>query len=95
MVPFDRLTEDERALVEEIWREGPDCAKFLSRRLRLPLDYTMDRLSDLCGKGWLSRVKGTFLFKRGFRRPKHMNHTYYQLTRKGEIFLREKKRRRV
>ncbi len=88
MKKWELLTEIEQALVEDIRQNGADCAKFISRRHGLDLRETMDLLSLLEKHGWLQRVKGTFLFKRGFRKPKHMNHTYYTLTRPATLFLR-------
>ena len=79
-------------LLLDIERSGPDCAKFISRRLNRPLKEIMDELRALEGLGWLERVRGTFLMKRGFKRPKHMNHTYYGLSRKAELYLREQRR---
>ena len=38
--------------------------------------------------GFLERVKGRFLKKKGLRRPKHMNHTYYELSREARLHLR-------
>jgi len=88
MKSWEELTKTDRMAVLDIKNNGPDCAKFLSRRLNMELSECMALLASLEEAGWLQRVKGTFLFKRGFRRPKHMNHTYYQLTKDGEKILR-------
>ena len=79
-------------LLLDMERSGPDCAKFISRHLKRPLKETMDELKALEGLGWLERIKGTFLMKRGLKRPKYMNHTYYGLSRKAELYLREQRR---
>ncbi|HID98601.1 MAG TPA: DUF2250 domain-containing protein [Thermodesulfobacteriaceae bacterium] len=79
---------EEQRVIADFKGNGPDCAKFVSRRLKLSLETAMEMLSRLEREGWLERVEGTFLYKRGFRRPKHMNHTYYRLTRKAELILR-------
>jgi len=85
---WNALHRHEQDIVLDIRDNGPDCAKFLSRRHGLALRETMDLLSALEQHGWLQRVKGTFLFKRGFKKPKHMNHTYYSVTRQAHRFLR-------
>ncbi len=77
-----------RNIILDIRENGPDCAKFLSRRLGMELSECMELLGQLERAGWLRRVRGTFLFKRGFRRPKHMNHTYYEMTKDAEKSLR-------
>ncbi len=89
MKEWDSLSRTEQEIIKDIHRNGPDCAKFLSRRHGEELRAVMDILAGLKAKGWLERVKGTFLFKRGFKKPKHMNHTYYKLTRNGARTLRE------
>ncbi len=85
---WKNLSKKEQQTVLDIWENGPDCAKFLSRRINLELGQTMKMLSSLEKYGWLQRVQGTFLFKRGMKKPKHMNHTYYQLTKRAEKELR-------
>ena len=88
------LSTGKMELLEDIAKNGPDCAKFISRRFSRPLREVMDELAELEDMGWLQRVKGTFLMKKGLKRPKHMNHTYYGLSRKAELYLREQRRRR-
>ncbi len=85
---WNQLTRDQQRIVLDIRKNGPDCAKFLCRRNKMDQGAVMELLKGLEAQGWLSRVKGTFLFKRGFKRPKHMNHTYYDLSRSAEITLR-------
>ncbi|NPA95659.1 MAG: DUF2250 domain-containing protein [Thermodesulfobacteria bacterium] len=85
---WKELDPKEQEALLDIRKNGPDCAKFLSRRIKMDLGETMKLLSNLEKAGWLKRVQGTFLFKRGFKKPKHMNHTYYELTRNGEKELR-------
>ncbi len=89
MKKWDQLTTAEQQALVDIRKNGPDCAKFLSRRIRMDLGSTMELLTGLEKDGWLQRVQGTFLFKRGFKRPKHMNHTYYELTKPAEKQLRQ------
>ncbi len=87
------ITELQREIVLDIEQSGPDCAKFISRRLNLPLAEVMEVLGQLERLGWLKRVKGTFLMKKGLRRPKHMNHTYFELSREAKLLLRELRRK--
>jgi len=85
---WDQLGQAKRSIIIDLYQRGPDCAKFLARRLKSPLRDVMDLLDILEKEGWLQRIKGTFLFKRGFKRPKHMNHTYYELSRPAQLFMR-------
>ena len=89
---WTRLSDDERAVIMDIFDRGPDCAKFLARRLTMDLSYAMQILKGLENSGWLERVEGTFLFKKGMRRPKHMNHTYFQLARRARRRIRKHRR---
>ena len=89
MKDWNSLSQTEQKIIEDLYRNGPDCAKFLSRRHGCELRAVMDLLAELKAKGWLERVKGTFLYKRGLKKPKHMNHTYYKVTRDGARTLRE------
>jgi len=88
MIDWNSVPEDQRRVVLDILRNGPDCAKFLSRRIKKELGTTMHLMSQAERSGWIERLRGTFLFKPGFRRPKHMNHTYYQLTGDAKRELR-------
>ena len=88
MTRWEELHGKYRRIILDIRDNGPDCAKFLSRRLKIDLATCMELLCLLEQSGWLRRVRGTFLFKKGFRRPKHMNHTYYELTKDAEKTLR-------
>lgn len=86
------ISKIQKSIILDIEKAGPDCAKFISRRLNVALDVTMKELQTLEHNGWIERVKGTFLMKKGLRRPKHMNHTYYDLTRQARLFLRNARR---
>jgi predicted transcriptional regulator len=87
-LPWSALDEIDRQILEDLYVSAPDCAKFLARRLKLDLGDTMERLRRLEKRGFLQRVEGRFLKKKGLRRPKHMNHTYYELTRPARLHLR-------
>ena len=89
----DGLPQGDLALLFDIAKNGPDCAKFIARRHSRSLEEVMKSLASMEERGWLERVKGTFLMKKGLRRPKHMNHTYYRLSRKAELYLRKQRRK--
>jgi predicted transcriptional regulator len=93
MLSWSELASREQAVVLDIYEKGPDCAKFVARRFSMELGTAMEMLKRLEREGWLERVKGTFLSKRVFRRPKHMNHTYYDLSRKARLVVREERRK--
>ncbi len=88
MLPWGILEEEDWRILKDLYALAPDCAKFLSRRLRLDLEETRRRLRRLESLGFLERVQGRFLKKKGLRRPKHMNHTYYELAREARLYLR-------
>ncbi len=87
-LPWGILDDTDWRILKDLYALAPDCAKFLARRLRLDLGETMKRLKRLENLGFLERVEGRFLRKKGLRRPKHMNHTYYELTRSARLYLR-------
>ncbi|MBX6423249.1 DUF2250 domain-containing protein [Thermosulfurimonas sp. F29] len=88
MLPWGVLEEEDWRILRDLYALAPDCAKFLSRRLRMDPGETMLRLRRLEALGFLERVRGRFLKKKGLRRPKHMNHTYYELSREARLHLR-------
>jgi len=88
MSEIDNLNPELKKILDDILKKGPDCAKFISRRLSLELRTTMDYLEELEKLGLLEKVQGTFLMKPGMKKPKHMNHTYYQLSRKAKHHYR-------
>ena len=47
----------------------------------------MERLKKLESEGFLKRIEGKFVTIRG--KPKHMNHTYYELTREVKLYFRK------
>ncbi len=87
-LPWGLLEESDWRILKDLFSNAPDCAKFLSRRLGIELKETMWRLKELESLGFLERVEGRFLKKKGLKRPKHMNHTYYELTRPSRLHLR-------
>lgn len=80
----------DRAILAYLKALGPDYAKLLSIRLARPLEEIRARLNRLEGSGLIERVEGRIVkyYHRRLKAVKHRNHTYYQLTRDGEHFLR-------
>ncbi len=87
-LPWGVLEEEDWIILRDLYALAPDCAKFLARRLSMDLGETMKRLKRLENLGFLERVPGKFLKKKGLRKPKHMNHTYYELSREARLYLR-------
>ncbi|MGM0471633.1 MAG: DUF2250 domain-containing protein [Bacillota bacterium] len=77
-------------ILEYIERMGAEYAAMLSSKIQLELEETRRRLELLTAKDFLEKVEGTMLdnYHRQKDWTKHMNHTYYQLARKGELYLR-------
>ena|GEM_PF-1179180 len=73
---------------------GPEYAWRLGINIGIDTKEARDRLEILLEKGLLEKVQGTML--EGYHREKdwvkHMNHTYYRLSRKGRLFLRQLRR---
>ncbi|MBM7623182.1 DUF2250 domain-containing protein [Sporohalobacter salinus] len=69
---------------------GPEYAAMLSTKMKLDIEKTRRRLDILLDKKLLERVQGTMLdnYHRKKDWTKHMNHTYYKLSRKGKLYLR-------
>jgi len=86
-LPWKRLSQEDKVLLKDLYLNGADCAKFLARRFSWDLRETMDRLKTLEKLGFLERVRGRFAVIRG--RLKHMNHTYYELTRNAKLYIRK------
>lgn len=82
------LEENKKNIINDLQLHGADCAKFISRRIGTELKLTMTLLEELVSLGWLQKVSGTFLNKKSLKKPKHMNHTYYELTREARLFIR-------
>ncbi|MFA4662164.1 DUF2250 domain-containing protein [Pyrococcus kukulkanii] len=73
-------------------KAGVDYAKMMAKVSGLPLDLINDAIRDLMEAGFIERDPGSAIkrskarFKKVFEVHKH--HTYYRLSRKGELFLR-------
>ncbi len=69
-----------------------DYAKMMSKMSGLPLDLIEDAINDLIEFGLIERDSGSAIkrskarFKKAFEVHKH--HTYYRLSREGELFVR-------
>lgn len=73
---------------------GPEYAWRLGINIGIDVTEARERLERLMKKGLLEKVQGTML--EGYHREKdwikHMNHTYYRLSREGKLFLRKIRR---
>ena len=73
---------------------GPEYAWRLGINVGLEVEEARRRLENLLAKGLLEKVQGTMLA--GYHRQKdwvkHMNHTYYRITREGRHYLRKLRR---
>ena len=69
---------------------GPEYAWRLSINVNISWEEARERLDNLLGKGLLEKVQGTMLdnYHRAKDWSKHMNHTYYRLSREGKHYLR-------
>lgn len=74
-----------------IHHSGPAFIKKLSTRLDTNVQTVQKGVETLQSKGYLERVTRTMVEYKINRRnkvTKHRNHTYYDLTRKGRLFMR-------
>lgn len=73
---------------------GPEYAWRLGINVGLDVEESRSRLENLLNKGLLEKVPGNMLV--GYHRQrdwvKHMNHTYYRITREGRLYLRKLRR---
>lgn len=73
---------------------GAEYAWRLSINIGIDVVEARERLDRLWDKGLIERVQGTILA--GYHRErdwvKHMNHTYYRISREGRLYLRELRR---
>ncbi|MEW6698165.1 MAG: DUF2250 domain-containing protein [Bacillota bacterium] len=86
--------ETDLAILKFIDYAGPEYAWRLGINIGLDVDESRRRLEALLEKGLLERVPGNML--EGYHRQKdwvkHMNHTYYRMTREGRHYLRKLRR---
>jgi len=73
-------------------KAGVDYAKMMAKVSGLPLELIQDTINDLLELGFIERDSGSAIkrskarFKKAFEVHKH--HTYYRLSREGELFVR-------
>ncbi|GAB6135053.1 DUF2250 domain-containing protein [Thermococcus prieurii] len=73
-------------------KAGVDYAKMMAKVSGLPLELIEDAIKDLLELGLIERDSGSAIkrsrarFKKAFEVHKH--HTYYHLSREGELFVR-------
>ncbi|MBS3812634.1 DUF2250 domain-containing protein [Candidatus Bipolaricaulota bacterium] len=86
----------EAKILKYIDSLGPEYALKLGESLHVDVSEVRELIDSLMKKGLLKRVEGTTLesYHRQEGWDKHMNHTYYELTREGDHFLRESRRPR-
>ncbi|AQS60565.1 hypothetical protein B0537_09095 [Desulforamulus ferrireducens] len=90
---MDIEIEDDKdiEILQFIDYAGPEYAWRLGINVGLDVEESRKRLEKLLAKGLLERVPGNML--EGYHRQKdwvkHMNHTYYRITREGRHYLRK------
>jgi len=85
------LSDIELKILYYIYHSGPAFIKKLSARLDKDIQTLQSSIEALQRMEYLERVTGTMVEYRLNRRSKvikHRNHTYYDLTRKGRLFMR-------
>ena len=89
---LEKEMEDETDLeiLKFIDYSGPEYAWRLGINVGLDVAESRRRLELLLEKGFLERVEGNMLenYHRAKSWTKHMNHTYYRITRQGRHYLR-------
>lgn len=86
------LTEPELKVLYYIFHSGPAFIKKLAARLNEENEILRNSVKNLQRLGYLERVTKTLVDYRLDKRnkvTKHRNHTYYDLTRKGRLFIRQ------
>jgi len=85
------LTEPELKVLYYICHSGPAFIKKLASRLNEDNEILRKSVKNLQRLGYLERVTKTLIDYRLDKRnkvTKHRNHTYYNLTREGRLFMR-------
>ncbi|AMQ17928.1 DUF2250 domain-containing protein [Thermococcus peptonophilus] len=79
-------------VLSHLKKAGVDYAKMMAKISELPLSLIEDAVRDLMEAGLIERDSGSAIkrskarFKKAFEVHKH--HTYYRLSREGELFVR-------
>ncbi len=75
---------------------GPDYSKLISHRFYISLQEAFDIHRRLLSLGLLEKVSAPIINyhskEKRLKTYKHRNHTYYELSRIGKLFLREYER---
>jgi predicted transcriptional regulator len=85
------FTEVELKVMYYIFNSGPAFIKKLAVRFNEDNQMLRNSVKNLQRLGYLERVTKTLVDYRLDKRnkvTKHRNHTYYDLTRKGRLFMR-------
>lgn len=86
--------ETDLKILKFIDYAGPEYAWRLSINIGISWEESRRRLATLLKKGLLERVEGNMLgnYHREKSWTKHMNHTYYRISREGRLYLRRLRR---
>lgn len=94
LLPEEIEDEKDLEILQFIDYAGPEYAWRLGINVGLDVEESRRRLENLLNKGLLEKVQGNMLA--GYHRQKdwvkHMNHTYYRITREGRLYLRRLRR---
>ncbi len=93
-LPEEGEDELDIKILQFIQKVGPEYPWGLAKNQNLDVKQAREKLEILLKKGFLERVEGTMLesYHRQEGWDKHMNHTYYRLSRKGKHYLRDLRR---
>lgn len=92
MSQAERLEPIDEKILYYIHKSGPVFFMKLAKRLNEDAEMIRDRIKGLQERDFLERVTGTMVNYRVNKRgkvTKHRNHTYYNLTRKARLYIRE------
>ena len=86
------FTRVDKEVLYYIHNTGPVFPAKLAKRLNREVAEVREAIERLKDGSWLERVSGAMVDYRLSKRTKitkHRNHTYYGLTRKARLYLRE------
>ena len=90
---IDEEIEDENdmKILKFLEYAGAEYAWRLGINIGIDVVEARERLEKLLNKGLLEKVQGTMLenYHRAKDWTKHMNHTYYRISREGKLYLRQ------
>jgi predicted ArsR family transcriptional regulator len=89
--PGEEMHENEMKIMCYLYRAGPAFTAKLALRLNKEMQTIRGHIMNLLNNGYVERVSGAMVGYRLDKRNrviKHRNHTYYQLTRKGKLKMR-------